>query len=324
MAGYLSNQVKLQLGVQTVKGTGVAASKRLSFIEKRSVKPNYKKEELVSLGTLDKVSKVVPIRLEPSGNIEGVVTPEETFYLIYSMLGAVTPTNNSGKYSWVFTNPNDTDGIGFDYLTLYFVDGIGGGVNYKTVDSVVKSFEFKVTPDKAMRFAAEFVALSLVTASAGSMAAGTPNPVLPKNTKIYIDNAGATPFTTEFVQGGIELNLKYDSGITAEMYIGTSDIEVHAPDAELTLNVRWESVAKAMLDAEIANGTSHKLIGFTSIDAVSGLGCRVWFAGQISALPELPEDASGVISAKYTFKPVIDTVNGGWLHVEFINTSATI
>jgi hypothetical protein len=311
MAERQTGNQQVQVGAQTVLGTGVAASKRLKSID---FTLNARGNVLTFRPQGSKLaSVVVPGQEWSGGDISGMPVYDEIIYPLSMIFGAPTPTtvNTTGK-QWVFTY---TAGAALTPkpLTIEKGDAVRAG---KAIDLIATDFGLHVTRNEVTIDGATMgtlytdgITLTVTPTSALQI------PILPASWDLYVDSTFGAIGTTKWLRGfAFDLNM---GGLYSPIWPINSALTSYAaavenaePDINCELRVEADATGMALLTDLRAGSTKYIRAKSTSTTLV-GAGPAV-YSIQIDAAVKINEysdfdDEDGLYVINYPLAVVDDT-----------------
>lgn len=230
MATAVTRARYIQLGKESTKGTAVAATKRypgeLAFEEEVDYyEPPYPQQVRGDVS-----GQLVNVRNGFKGSYKSELTAEELVtFLAMCLKGGVTPTNNSGDYTWVFTPPVAAD-PSINAYTLEF-----GPNDWSTnwTRQVPYVFAPKISlsgaKNQVCEINAELVGRKVVAGATptGSLANWSGRtPLVGNLTKVYIDSASGSLGGTQKTLSVLNWKVDMVGGIVPEDTLdGRSDLD---------------------------------------------------------------------------------------------------
>lgn len=189
---------KVQIGVETTRGTAVACSKRLTALGFRT-RPKFDTDEFRPHGYLFP-TMVVPGMEWTEGEIEGRACYNNLVYPLASLINYAAPVQIGATtgYTWTFA-PNSSGPDTVKSFTLQ--EGIDGAGNAKQVPGLQVVELGMVMSRKAIEVSGAVMGVQTAT---GQTLTSSPTdialkPILPKGLNVYIDDTAAALGTTQLL-----------------------------------------------------------------------------------------------------------------------------
>jgi len=308
MPGELWREV-LQIGKETVAGTGVAATRKLycrsvSFARSRASRP-----QRFATGGRDNVRAHTQGPVEAGGSVALPVSADELVeFLLMGVQGGVTPVAAAGAQLWTFK-----PGLTLDSATIERNDGartqrlVGSQVNQLTIAGTVGG-ENLATLELFAQNREEGV--SLTTA----LADRSPTFFEGWQTNCYIDNFGGTAGTSILTGSLLEWNITVNNQMgriyTAANTLAASGVSI----GELEISASFRLLAtSASVATEIANWDSDtkRLIRLEFLGPANEIGgtARRFVTVDLPGVwtsPDTNQDENGVRAWSFPFQYVYD------------------
>lgn len=319
----------IQLGVESTRGTAVAANKKLSSL---SISPGIQSEFNTFRPMGNKWPTVVAQNREwVQAGLEGAPTFDEIIYPLSSVLDVATvtqpdATNAPNAHLWTFQPAtSDTD----DPKTFTIEQG----------DSTrAHRFAYGLVTELGLNFSRGGLELSgsmigqrledgvTLTASPTTLPIV---PILPTHVSVYVDATaaalGTTKLTRDFAADwtvGDRFNPVWPLDAAEDSFAAHVEAE---PSGSLAIRPQADAVGMGFLDNARAGDTR-----FIRIEAVGDViggaisyRLRLDLAGKINEIGEF-DDEDGVFVSPYTFQVVHDGTWGKSMQVEVVNTQSTL
>jgi hypothetical protein len=313
----------VQIGIETVPGTPVAANKKLLAC---SLTPSVQSESDVFKAMGNKYASFATVNKEWSqAAISGRLTYNEILYLLVSLLSQPTPAQQGATtaYKWTFTSNTSAEDAG-KTLTVE-----QGDVNSAWRGAGVKVAGLEMTFNRsAVEISGTALGQALdtgitLTASPTSLPA---LPVMATQLKFYLADtqaglAGATALTR-----GFSLVWRLNDKNALAWPVGQSPVVLESdPTLEATLQLATDTVGLGLLATMRSGATKWlrvKAEGAT-IESTYKHTVQIDFAGQISAVSEF-SDQEGIYAMEYTLTGVHDAAWGKAFEVQVITNVQTL
>jgi hypothetical protein len=322
------NQIA-QVGVETVHGTIVPATRRLSAMMLKpktggDVKLYRSKGELAhSVAATGKQFSTI--------DASGVATYDELVYLFNSALHHVAPTTPSGgtlARQWKWT-PARSGGAAFDSYSVEYGDATNAYV-----------VPYATFSDVALNLTRDEVGLT-GTAQGGKMVMAHPLtttgitsaalvPILGDDIRVYMDDTstalGTTKldraFTSNFSVGGRYAGLWT---LDADQPSWAALVEGADPKFELKMRMMKNTVSDSLYATLDTNATKFIRISATGglIETGNPYSMTIDFAGKLSAVPAL-DDFDNVYGYDFTLAAMYDATWAKYMEVTLVNTTVTL
>jgi hypothetical protein len=317
----------VQIGVETVEGTSVAANKLLQAM---GISPSLQAEtqDFRPMGNKYR-TLVIPGKEWVEASLEGLATFDEIIYPLASIIDTptTTVTGTTGQQH-VFTPLSTSE----DTVKSFTVEQGSGVRAHKFVGGVVSEFGMEFTRD-SIELSGTMIGTGFtdgITLTASPTAIPLV-PMLPARVNVYLDTTSAGLGTTKLLRAltvGFNLSDRFgplwtlNSAVTG--YAARIETE---PTAEGHLMVEADATGMGLLTVLRAGATRFLRIEVTSAELV-GAGPAVYsakfdFAIKINGWNEF-EDADGVYAVDVPFTIVHD---GGWgkaMEMKITNSLATL
>lgn len=319
---YKFNDV--QIGTQSVWGTGVAATARLMGIEDLTITPVVNSIVIPSLnGQLTRGNVAEIVEINGKANINGAVSFEDLPYWFDNIFGQATPSGG-GPYTRAYAAPAGTDPTR-RILSLY--KGYSSTV-YRLVGGLVNEFTIKGEVGAPVTFEAALVGAKVEGATLASLSDRDVNYALPHNIDLYIDDFGGAVGTTQITGlTHLTFELKLMPNIALDKGLGSQAATGYHPDTftgSLSLGLELAATTKAYLDDIIA--ASATLTKQVRLDIARGTDQIIFdFAGAIIESPNAIDEADGMVSLNLNFEDLKDNTGlGNWFESTIINDVASL
>lgn len=326
MAERSSLNQNIQIGVETVHGTAVAATKRLQSV---GITPTVKvqKDNFRPIGS--KFNALSTLGKEwAEASISGRATYTELQYLFSSvMTTGVVSTLETGVSQWVFTPSNRADdtpktytvehgsGIRADKFSYGLVTELGMSFSRNSIE-VTGSMMGRAIVDGITMTSSGVTALDLI-------------PVQPTEVTVYLDDASADLGTTKLsrmISGEFRFGSRFGPVwvLDAANPSFVNHIET-VPDLSATLTLQADAAGMALLPVLRSGAT--KFLRIEAIGPLAGatefyrltldLACKVSDTGGFS-------DADGVYAIQFSAIGVQDATWDKAVEVTLVNKQATL
>lgn len=316
----------VQVGIETVPGTAVAANKRLNSLN-IDISPDGNVEVFRPTG--NKFATVTAMGKEWTGlSIDGLPTYTELPYVLSSLLGTpvITPDGTAYRYAWdVLSTAPDSP------KTLTIEKGDANRA-WKAAYGLIGEL--------SMEYTREGISLDgsgmarLLTDGVTMTAAPTELelvPCLPTEVSVYLDDTDGDLGTTKLLRA-----LMASWSLGGDRYMGVWPLDAaqtsfaaHVegdPDATAALRMASDAVGMSLLPVMRAGST--KFLRIQNIGPVIGAGPETYeltvdLAVKVNDMLEF-SDEDGLYAVEYPFEIVHDATWGKALHVELVTTAATL
>jgi hypothetical protein len=317
----------IQLGVETVEGTPVAANK---LLQATSIAPSLQSEgsDFRPMGSKYR-TLVIPGKEWIEADISGLATYDELLYLLAGLIGAptTTVTGTTGQQH-VFTPSSTAE----DAAKSFTIEQGSSVRAHRFAGGVLSALGLEFNRDNVevsgTMIGTGFTDGVTLTASPTAIPAV---PILPTEVNVYLDTTSGALGTTKLLRAlatGFSLSDKFgplwtlNSAVTG--YAARVETE---PTAEGHLLVEADATGMGLLSARRAGATR-----FLRIEAISanliGAGPAVYklwcdFAIKVNAGVDF-EDADGVFATDWPFTIVHDGTWGKAMQFTLVNSLATL
>ena len=326
MAERSSLNQNIQIGVESVHGTAVAATKRLQSI---GIEPSIsvEKDNFRPIGS--KFNALSTLGKEwAEASLSGRATYTELQYLFSSVINSPVVTTTGGATEWVFTPSNRADddpktytiehgsGVRADRFSYGLVTEVGLTFNRSAIE-VSGSMMARAIEDGITMTSTGVTALPLV-------------PVLPTQVSVYLDDTAAALGTTKLtrmISGEFHLGARFGPVwvLDAANPSFVNHIET-APDLTSTLTLQADSQGMGLL-GNLRDGDTK----FLRIEAIGGMigatstpyRLAIDLAGKVSDTGGF-SDADGVYAIEFSLLGVNDAVWDKAVQVTLVNDQSTL
>jgi hypothetical protein len=324
----------VQIGVETVPGTAVAAGKRLQSIGFQ-IGPKVTSKTVLPIG--QKYPSLAIIGKEWSeSKIDGAPVYTELPYIFASLMSAPTivETMDAAIHTNGFKYTFDSLSFGDDSPKTYTVEQGSTYRAHRISNGIISAFDLGWSREECT-----VGGTMLGTAiTDGVTLTATPTalpqvPVRPTHFSIYLDPSAAALGTTKLtraLKGTVKISDRFgalwvvDSAQTS--FVNTIEIE---PKVEFTLMQMADAAGMAQLVAMRGGTTKFMRIEAIGPQIYNNGGVQVYhtfrmdLAGQVKDVDPF-EDSDGVYAVNWTFAAVNDATWGKAYHVEVTTTTATL
>lgn len=317
----------IQIGVETVPGTPVAANRLLTSL---SIEPGIQFDFNRFRPIGQKVASIItPGREWVESGISGVGSYSEIMYLLSSILKNVTPVQQGGTtaYKWTYDPAVRTE----DTVKTYTVEQGSTARAHKHAYGLVTEVGMTYTRS-GIEVSGAMVGQALTDAITltGSPTAVEEKPMLPKDTTVYLDTTSAGLGGTALARVleaswtiGDRFNPVWRLMKTDTSFVSHVETE---PTAQVTLLVEADSEGMGILTAARAGGTRFLRIRSAS-DDLAGTAFPYIFdfdcAVKVSDVDDF-SDSDGVYAVRWTFDVVYDNTWGKWLQPAVTNKQTAL
>lgn len=318
-----------QIGIESVYGTSVAATKRLASLGV-DLSPEFETTRLRPPGYIvDTI--VAPMREWAGGDLSGYPAYNELPYVFNSLLKKITPTTTTGVSVWDWV-PSSVSAETVDSWTIE--QGDAATRAHKVTGGVVTDFNLSWTrtgdPDMGGTVLAQAFVDGITPTAALTLT--QPIPVLPTHIDVYADatwaGAGTTKLTRAF-SGAISIG-----GMRGALWVlNTSNasfvtIVQQPPDVTFTLVMEADSAGGAYLTQMRAGTPVFLQIKATGPTIAGGTpttphSMKLTMATAIDGPPAYG-DTDGVRTVTWPFRAIVDTTSSNWFRAQITNGVATL
>lgn len=318
----------LQLAVESVEGTPVAANKKLSATS-ISLSPSIETNDFRPMGSKF-VTQVTLGKDWAEGDLSGQATYTEIVYLLASVLGYAAPVQigATAGYTWTFLpNPSSPD-VSKSYSLEWGASGSGNArkaaglyVNEFTLDWSRSSIDIggsvvarNVT--KAATLTASPTAIETVLA-------------LPKDVCVYMDDSWTALGTTKLLDvfsGSFSIGGRFSPWWTLNSANASfSGRTENAPDTSISLRLAADAVGYAYLDTIRTSATKFIRIEVkgANIGASADYTLQFNFAAKYNAAAD-EDDEDGALVLEPPMTIVTDPISGNALSAVVVNKLTTL
>lgn len=316
-----------QIGVESVPGTGVAATKRLASV---MIKPSIQAEVQKYRAAGYKYPTVAALgKAWTKASYEGALTYTELVYFLSSIMKKVTPTieGDGPAYSWIFAPATTVEDVVASFTTEYgsavragkFTYGLVNGFGYS-----INRNEAKISGDMIGQLYTDGITLSSSGVTEVDLV-----PVLPAQVNVYLDTSAAglgTTKLTRVLSVDYQVSDRFGTAWTLDRANTSWAAAVETePKAEMKLKVEADAAGMALL-ATINNGDSR----FMRVEALGGeieTGVNYTFihdlCGKVTGIGEFGDD-DGLTSIEFTLSQMHDATWGKSTEFEVVNTLSAL
>jgi hypothetical protein len=318
----------VQIGPETVPGTAVPATKKLSAMG-ISIRPAITSRRFRPGGNkLDTL--IIPGRKSSEADVEGVGTFVDPCYALSSVLGTTTPTGvagSTGAFDWIFA----MNSSGPDNPKTFTVES-GSSVRAARVTHGVFT-------EYGMTFNSEEVTVSGaligqryedgITRTVAGVTSTSASPIIPDDTDVFIDTTFAALGTTKQLRA-MSAEFKVGNRYSPLWVMNSANaswvaIVETAPDVTLNLTVAADAAGMANLTALETGATRYvrlKNEGSAILATVAKHLFQIDMAARVENIGSL-QDQDGVFAATWNFR-AIDTTSLAGVQVKVTNDLASL
>jgi hypothetical protein len=319
---------QVQLGVETVQGTGVAAG---TLLQSMSLTPGVKVEvDTFRPNGYKFPTLAIPNKEWSEVKVEGKPVYDELQYMLSSVMDVATITTPGGTTPrlWTF----EPASIGADAPKTYTLEfgESGAGNASKLTGAIVTDFGLKFSRDE-ITMDATMLATQLAV---GQTLTATPTakplfPITPGQLTMYMDVSGATLGTTKLTRAfsaeftiGSRYSPVWPIDAANPSYAATIESE---PEAEFTLMLAADTVGTGLLTPMRAGDTRFIRVAAQGpvIETTYYRSLKLDLAVKVTDVSEF-QDEDGIYALEYTFAVVHDATWGRAMKVELQNSQATL
>lgn len=319
---------RIQFGLETVQGTPVAATKRMSRGTLRvTPSPELWSPEDEERGNLAAVRQRVTVANGVKMKYEGPVTFEQVInFLSIGLKGGITPSTPGGgtlSRDHVYT-PSLTAASTLQSLTVEYGDDQQA---YMAPFMVATNLQFTMALNAPWMMSVDLIGWGEIKqAFTGSLTETTVEEALGRMTTIAIDtswaNLGVTPKSTLLANAAIRFPDFYKPVKYADGALNFSDMRIQRLAAEVELTYRHEAQGVTEYDAYRADGGTARFIRLQTLGTLieGALNKRIQFdfALKYTQAPELFAEVDGENYVRLVGRTFPDASNN-WLSVAVRN-----
>ncbi len=324
MAGSF-DLIQAQVGTQSVFGTGVAATAKLSGVDGLTLSPTVESILIEEMrGTLSRARSAEQVKQEGAGSIEGVLCYEDAPYYFDNLLFQDAPSG-AGPYTrdWV-ANLASTPALRL--LSLY--KGIQGAAvdGYRLVGGVGNELVISGETGGPIRFAHNLIGEMVEPATMAALSDRAATWILADHATIYIDDFGTGTIGTTAITApawfSFELTLSANRVLIPTMQtLEPKGYHDRNMSGTLKLSLELEAtVSQVYLDAILATGSGvfKKQVRLAFVSGTDEL--TLDFAGGSLEAPEPFTEQDGLISVDLELTEIEDTAGlGNWFVGQSVN-----
>jgi hypothetical protein len=299
----------IQIGVESISGTAVAANKKLLAA---SIIPNPKVEADAFKARGNKYSSFVTLNKEwAEAKIEGKLTYNEIVYLLSSLLSMPTPVQQASTtaYKWTFVSNTSAEDAGETFTVEQGDENSAWRVAGLRVSGLEFTFNRNEVSVSGTAIGKALETGVTLTASPTSL---TPKPVLPGHLKFYLADTQAGLATAEALTRGFSLSWGLTDKIGNAWPVGQDPVTVEKePSTSVKLKLATDTAGMALIATMRAGSTQWIRIkgeGAT-IASTYKYTFQLDLAAQIKDVSEF-SDEDGLYLVEYGLEMVHDATWG--------------
>lgn len=328
---------RVQLGVESVQGTAVAATKNLLAL---SIGLNVAEDVHTFQPKGAKYPTVVYNGREwADADVAGDATYSEIQYpmssalctpVISQLLDGATPT---GAYKWVY----DPLTFGADTVKTYTIEQGDAVRAHRASNMIITAFGLNFDR-KGVTITGDGYAAAIedgITLTSSGVTSIPTIPIQPTQLDVYLDNTVGGLGTTKqlrVISGSWGVTGRFSSLFVVDSSQPSFVAHVEKdPGSTFKLKVEADALGMAMLNKFRSGATQFLRLSAKGPKIYSGASSpadvynslTVDVAGKVSAVSKF-EDSDGVYAVEFTFTTVHDSVWGKAFHIELINSQSTL
>lgn len=320
------DELRVQIGKQTVFGTGVTPTAALRGVTSFKMKPNQENKTLsdMQLSMAGGDTSVIA-SLGGAADMEGWASYEDIPYLFDGVLGEATPSG-SGTYTRDWAAPVTTSGIVAPRLSS-FTHGDASVGAYQLIGGMPSELTLKHAPKAEMTYTAPLIGANTAVDALETLTTRTVTPIMAADVSaLTLDAWAGTMGTTSLTKcylRNLELNIKPNRKL--RWCFGSQSASDHVTEpwmGTLALLLEWNATSKAIID-ELVGGTATKR-QFSATWTNGSQSLRIQFAGVIKGEPEVFADDDGVVSVRFTMERLYHGTFANWLKIRSINSVSAL
>jgi len=318
----------VQVGVQSVAGTGVASNKKLQAL---SIAPAVNAETSAFRAAGNKFpALVVPQKEYVTASLSGAITFTELIYPLASLVNFASPTLlGTTAYRWVFSS--DTDGP--DTVKLFTVEQGSSVRAHKFIDAAVKALEMTFSRAGCEISGGEIIGAALqdaITMTAGATAIALV-PVLPTQVDVFMEDdqadldTGAALARVLSVSWGLSDRFGPVFPLATASGTGYAATVETEPKLAVKLLMEADAAGMALLATLRAGATKFLRIKATgdNIETTYDYDLEIDTAVKVESVSEF-RDEDGIFAIEWTFVGVHDATWGKAFNIELVNTLSAL
>lgn len=318
----------VQVGVQTLAGTGVAANKKLQAL---SIGPAVNLETTKFRAAGNKYpGLVIPQKEYVTAALTGAITYTELVYALASLVSYAAPTLlGTTAYRWVFAS--DTDGP--DTVKLFTVEQGSSVRAHKFIDGAVRALELAFSRAGCEISGGEMIGAALqdaITMTAAPTAIALV-PVLPTQVDVFLEDDQADLDTSTALARPLSvswaLSDRFGPVFPLATAAGTGYAATVETEPKLTVKLLMEADAEgmALLATMRAGATKFLRIKATgaNIETTYDYDLEIDTAVKVESVSEF-RDEDGIFAIEWTFAGVHDATWGKAFNIELVNTLSAL
>lgn len=313
----------VEAGMQTLWGTAVTPTAKLSMIEECEISPIQEAEHLKELrGTL--AGNYVAMLNKGGGeaSLKGGLCYEDIGYYLDSVLVKNVSPTGAGPYVYVRDAPLTT----LPTRRLFtLVKGNSTNYSYGLNSGIINELAIKIESNQPWMFDAKLFGQKVSELALAGMSDRTATPIHANVTSLYIDAWGGTIGTTAITDAWFTAELVIKNNSEVVPTIG-NQYPISYRDAiyegTLKLKIEVATATKAYMTALLGTSVTQKQIrikGTTGASAIAQLD----FAGTFVNAPKV-EDENGVSSFEFELQHTYNPTLANWLKTSVTNSLATL
>jgi len=324
------DELQIQLGKETVWGTGVAGSVKAMGVLSAEQTPQIPAKEYPDLrGTLDP-GYIAAVQSVGGGmTIEQVALYEDICYALEGLFGEDATPTGTGPYVRDYAGVNTSAAR---IMTAYYGKA---GYAYRLVGGLVNALTLRGEAgenDTELMTSYEMLGKEVEEdASLASLSDRTVNPIMAHHGAVYIDAWAGTIGTTLLDTAAFAFELGLNRNRILKRYIGSltaGDHEAKRAEADgntLKLSMEVKAASKAFLDAVLNSGTGGVFQRQVRLKFTSGANIAQFdFAGFSKEAPRIYDNRDGIVSIEMTLHALYNSALANWFKAQITNSLATL
>lgn len=320
------DELRVQIGKQTVLGTGVTPTAALRGVTGFKIKPKLENKVLSDMQlSMAGGDTAVIASIGGSASMEGWASYEDIPYLFDGLLGVATPSG-SGTYTRDWEAPVTTAGIVAPRLSS-FTHGDATVGAYQLVGAMLEQLTLKQAPKAEMTYTAPLVGAKTDVDALESLTTRPVTPIMASDVSgLKLDTWGGTMGATALSNCYLR-NLELNVNPKRTMHwcfgaLAASEYTTQPWESTLALTLEWNATSKAIID-EMIGGTAAKR-QFQATWTNGSQSLRLQYAGVVQGEPELFDDEDGIVTARLTLERLYHSTFANWLKIRVVNSVSAL
>lgn len=312
----------VEVGMQTVWGTAVTPTAKLSLIEECEIEPIQESEVIPELrGTLAGNYTASLNKGGGEASLKGALCYEDIGYYLDSILVKNVSPTGAGPYVYLRDAPLSS----IPARRLFtLVKGNSTNYSYGLNSGIINELNIKIESNQLWMFDAKLVGQKVAELALAGSSDRTATPIHANNTSLWIDAWAGTIGSTAISDAWFSAELQIKSNSDVVPTIGNQypiSYRDAIYEASLKLKIEVATATKAFMTALLGTTVTQKQIrikGTTGATAIAQLD----FAGTFKNAPKV-EDENGVSSFEFELFHTYNPTLANWLKTS-VTTSVAV